>query len=138
VDDAELERGFQLGLGLADAGEDDVLGRHPCSKSHPDLALGDDVGAGAERGEDADHRGVGVGLDGVADARIEPGERLGECGIGAAHRARRIDIDGGADLLRDRAEREVLGVELTVAPGEFGGEGRGRHGGQSLVGYLRG
>ena len=73
---------------LADPGKDDALGRHAGGERAAQLALRDDVGAGAEPGEQAQHGEVGIGLDRIADQRPLGGERLGKArGTGAANAA---------------------------------------------------
>ena len=51
AEDAGVEREGDLARGLADAGEDDALGRHAGGERAAQLALGDHVHAGAEPGE---------------------------------------------------------------------------------------
>ena len=67
--DAGVERGGKLGAGLADAGEDDALGRDAGGKRASQFAFGDHVGTGAEPGEEPQHRQVRIGLHRVADQR---------------------------------------------------------------------
>ena len=76
--DAGVERRCQLAARFADPGEDDPLGRHAGGERAPQFALGDDVGAGAEPGEEAQHGEVRVGLDGIADQRPLRYERVGK------------------------------------------------------------
>ena len=76
--DAGGERMRQLLLRLADAGEDDALGRNPGGKRAGKLALADDVGAGAEAAEKAEHGEMVVRLDRVVDVRGKPGASRAE------------------------------------------------------------
>ena len=67
-----VERECDLRRRLADAGEDDALGRHAGGERAAELALGDDIGAGAEPRQEADHREIRVGLDRIADLGALP------------------------------------------------------------------
>ena len=71
--DAGGKRRLQLAARLADAGKDDALRRHAGGEGAPQFAFRDDVGAGAEPGEQAQHGEVRVGLDGEADQRAGAG-----------------------------------------------------------------
>ena len=57
------------------------------------------------------HGLVGVGLDGVADERVEAGEGLVQHAVVPLQRRRRIAIEGGADLGGDAGEAHILRVE---------------------------
>ena len=63
---------------LADAGEDDALRRHAGGQRAAQFAFRDDVGAGAQLGQQAQHGEVRVRLDREADQR--PG--CGREGVG--------------------------------------------------------
>ena len=114
---------------LADAGEDDLVGRHAGGPGAAQLALGHHVHAGAEAGQGGDHGLVGVGLDGVADQRVEAGERLLQHAVVPLQRRRRVAVEGGADLLGDAREAHVLRVEDAADVAEVvhvsGSAGRG-------------
>ncbi len=112
------ERRFHLRRGLADPGKDDALGRHAGGERAAQLAFRDDVGAGAEAGEQAQHGEVGIGLDRIADERPLGAERAGKAAILSGEGRGRIDIEGRADRRRDASERDLLGVELAAAIGE--------------------
>jgi len=126
--DAGLERRFHLQLGLADAGEHDLARRHARREGAGELAARDDVGTGAEPRQGRDHRLIAVGLERVADRRVDAGEGVGEAAVACLERARRIDPAGRAVRRRDLRQRHVVGVEHAVAIGE----------GAHRVGYRRG
>ena len=67
LQDAEIERQAQFPRGLADPGEDDLLGRDPRGQGPLQLAFGDHVGAAAQGGQGPHQGQVAVGLEGVAD-----------------------------------------------------------------------
>ena len=104
---------------LADAREDDVLGRHARRQRALQLAARDDVGAIALVGQHAQHREVGVGLDriGEMDARATSFSPSRNTARVALEGRARIDIDGRADLVGDARQRHVLGVQHAVAIG---------------------
>ena len=112
--DAGGQREIHLGGRLADAGEQDLRGRDAGGERAAQLALRNDVGAGAELGQRADHRLVGVGLHGVADERVEIGEGLAEDAVVAGKRRGRVAVEGRADGGGDRRDRHVLGVKDAV------------------------
>ena len=68
----------KLARGLADPGEHDLLRRDPGGAGAQQFASGDHVGAGAEPAESRDHRLVGIGLERVADRRVDVGKGAGE------------------------------------------------------------
>src|SRR3546814_11395895 len=68
--DAAVEPLRQLGAGLADAGEDDVLRRHARGERALELAARNDVGAIALPREHAQHAEVGVALDREGDVLL--------------------------------------------------------------------
>ena len=78
LEDAGFKRRPHLIPRLADAGEHDPVRWDAAGQRPAHLALGHDVGSGAELCQRADHREVGVGLQRVADAGICPGEGVGE------------------------------------------------------------
>ena len=71
----------QLGFRLADAGEQDLVRRNAGGQRALQFAAGDHVRAGAEPGQRAQHRLVGVRLHGVADQHLLAGEGVGENAI---------------------------------------------------------
>ena len=101
--DALAQRIGHLGARLADAGEDDLGRRHAGGPRAAQLALGDHVHAGAEPGQGGDHGLVGVGLQRVADQRVEPGEGLLQHPVVPLQRGRGIAIERGADRPRQCA-----------------------------------
>ena len=115
AEDVGGQRGAQLGLGLADAGEQDLLRRNAGGQRALQFAAGDHVGAGAELGQRAQHRLVGIGLHGVADQRLLAGEGLGEHAVVPLQRRGRIAIERRADRLRELDQIDRLGVQHAVA-----------------------
>ena len=81
-----------------------LAGRDAGGQRAAQLAFRDHVGAGAELGQRLQHRLVGIGLHGVADQRVEPGERLGKHGEMARQRRRRIAVERRADRGGDRRQ----------------------------------
>ncbi len=114
AEDALLQRVGHLLARLADTGEDDLVRRHAGGEGAAQLALGDDIHAGAELGERAQHRLVGVGLDGIADERVLPGEGFRQHAVVPLQRRRRIAIEGRAHLGGEARERDILGVQHAV------------------------
>ena len=109
------QRGAQLGLGLADAGEQDFLRRNAGGQRPLQLAAGHHVGAGAEFCQRAQHRLVGVRLHGVAHQRLLAGKSLGEYPVVTLQRRGRIAIERRADRLRQFDQIDRLGVQHAVA-----------------------
>ena len=98
------DAGFQgegdLALGLADPGEHDPIRRNPGGQRPAQLALGDHVGAGAQDGQGAQDRDIGIGLDREGDQRIDQpraGERVAQHGVVPLQGGGRIDIDRRSD-----------------------------------------
>ena len=120
--EASVERGADLGVALADAGEDDVGHRRAGEPGALHLAARDHVHAGAERAQQAAEVEVGAGLDGVVEARSERRERRGEALVGGADRGRRVDVGRCARRLGDRRHRDLVHGEDAGAPadGVFG------------------
>ena len=108
----------ELARGLADAGEHDLLRRDAGGARAQQFAFGDHVGAGAEPGERRDHRLVGVGLERVADERVDVGEGAGEHPVVPLQGRARIAVERGADRLGQRDQIDGLGAEHAVAIGE--------------------
>ena len=116
--DTGLERRFDLLVGLAHPGENDLarIGAH--AKASHQLAARDHIEAGTHRGEQFQHAQVGERLHREADQMIGAGERLVEDPEMAPHGSRAVDVKGSADLKREIGERYVLGVKAIVAVGE--------------------
>ena len=114
AEDALLQRVGHLLARLADAGEDDLVCRHAGGERAPQLALGDDVHAGAKLGERAQHRLVRVGFDGIADERVLPGEGFRQHAVVPLQRRRRIAIERRSHLGGEARERDILGVQHAV------------------------
>jgi hypothetical protein len=115
AEDAFVDGERELGRGLADAGEHDLVGRDAGRARALQFTAGDDVGAGAELRQGAQHGLVRVRLHGVADERIDVGEGAGEYLVVTRQRRRRIAIERRADLGRERVEPDRLGVQRAVA-----------------------
>ena len=116
--DAENVRGqrrAQLGFGLADAGEQDLVRRNAGGQRPLQLAAGHHVGAGAEFCQRAQHRLVGVRLHGVAHQRLLAGEGLAEHPVVALQGGGRIAIERRADRFRQFDKIDRLGVQHAVA-----------------------
>ena len=94
------QRVGHLLAGLADAGKDDAVGRHAGGPRAAQLAFRHHVHAGAEARQRGDHRLVGVGLDGVADQRVEPGEGLLQHAVVPLQRGGAVAVEGRADRAR--------------------------------------
>ena len=101
--------------GLADPGEDDLVGRHAGRQRPAQLALGDHVGAGAQAREAAHHRQIGIGLERVADQRRQVGDGAREGAVGRLQSAAAVAVERRADRRGQRVERDVLGVQPAVA-----------------------
>ena len=111
AEDALLQRIGHLGARLADAGEDDLVGGDAGGAGAAQLALRHHVHAGPEARQRGDDGLVGIGLDGVADQRVETGEGLLQHAVVPLQGRRRVAIEGGADLLghRSRGSRPPRG-----------------------------
>jgi len=105
----------QLGFGLADAGKDDLLRGDAGRERALQFAAGDDVGAGAESRQRAEHRLIGIGLHRVADEDLLAGKGLREHAIVPLQRRRRIAIEGRADGRGESGQIDRLGVQHAVA-----------------------
>ena len=104
------ERQPQFAFALADAREHDAVGRDACRAGAAQLALADDVGAGALGREQPQHREPVVRLHRVMDVRIQAGirQRSREHPATPAHGRRRIDPDRRADAIGDGVERHIV------------------------------
>src|SRR5262249_43261036 len=102
-------------LQLADAGEQDLAWRDSRSQRALQFAAGDDVGAGAELCQRAQHRLVGVRLHGVAHQNLLAGEGVGEDAIMPLQRRGGVAIEGRADAVCDVQQADRLGVQHAVA-----------------------
>ncbi len=118
--DAGGQREFHLVARLADAGEDDARRRDAGGEGAAQFALRDDVGAGAEQRQGADHREVRIGLDGVADRRALIGKGVGEAPILRFERGARIAIERRADGGGDARQGDAIAMQLAAAIGEAG------------------
>ena len=106
-----VDRERELARGLADAGEHDLVRRDAGGAGALELAFGDDVGAGAELRQRAQHRLIGIRLHGVADERLHVGEGVGEHAVVPLQRRGRIAIERRADRVRELGDIDRLGVQ---------------------------
>ena len=111
--DAGVEARGHLGARLADAREDDALARHPGGARAAQLALRDDVHAGAEAREGLQHRLVGIRLDGVADERLAADESLGEDAVMPRQRGGRVAVERRPDRVRQARPRTTSSACMT-------------------------
>ncbi len=118
--DAFVEPERHFGARLADAGEDDLVGRDAGGARAAQLALGDDVHAGAQPRQRRQHRLIGIGLHRVADQRRPVGESRAEDAKMALDR-RRWNSNRTACRPRRAMSRQidVFGVQGAVAIGEM-------------------
>jgi hypothetical protein len=112
--DAVRDRVFELGPGLADAGEDDIGGSETGAERHLDLARRIGVGAAAERAEQAHDRQRRVGFQRVMDCvriavegRVDRRVRLGDG-------SRAVDVDRGADAIDDGGKADAVAGEAVL------------------------
>ena len=83
-EDVVLQAVAHLGVGLADAGEDDLVAACRRPEGAVQLAAAGHVEAGAVLGHQPAEVQVAVGLDAVADQRLDRGEGLLELAAGGA------------------------------------------------------
>ena len=117
-EDAVLKRARHLLLGLAHAGEGDLLRDHADGEHATKLPLRHDVHAGAEAGKRGEHAEIGIRLDRVADLRVKAFEGFAEDAVMPFERRRRIAIEGGADAAGEFGKVDVLGVEDPLPVGK--------------------
>ena len=119
LEDAGGERGADLGLALADAGEDAAGGADAGGLGDMQLPAADHVGADALGAQQAQHGKVVVGLHGVVDRGVEPcpGQGLAQRTRPAAERAGGIDPDRAAHPGRDGGERHFLQAQPVLRMG---------------------
>src|ERR1700758_5278117 len=103
---------LQLGPGLADPREDDPPRRYSGNESAAQLAFGNDIGAGPERGKMAEYGKVRIRLYRVADQGPLGGEGLGKAPVCAGKAGAGIEIKRSADRRRDPRDRDLFGVQL--------------------------
>ena len=114
-EDAGFERGGDLLVGLADAGEHDLARVRADPQASHQLADGDDVEARAHRREQFQDAQVGERLHRVADQMIGAGEGLVENAEVAPESARAINEKGSVNSPRQVGDRHVFGKKLIVA-----------------------
>jgi hypothetical protein len=113
-----VERQFHLGDRLADAREDDLPRIGAGRENALEFTRGNDVEAGAATGKDVQHCQVGVGLDRVADERIETGELVLEFVERAFESVPRIHPAGRSEALGEVDQRHRFGVQNAVSGSE--------------------
>ena len=97
---AERDRAIELLAGLADAGEDDLVGDQAGAQRDLDLAARVGVGRRAEPAQQAHQRQRRVGLERVVDGVRVARERLVETLVGLADGVRVVNVDRRADVGR--------------------------------------
>ena len=122
--DVEAPNALAQGVGhlvacLAHACKDDAIGGHACSARAAELAFRHHVHAGAQTRQGGNDRLVGVGLDGVADEGVEPGECLLEHAVMPLESGGAVAIEGGADFVGNARKTHVLRVEDPAAVAEM-------------------
>ena len=111
-EDAGVESERHLGLGLADAGEGDALGRNVHGKRPAKLAFRHHVHAGSQPRERGEHAEARISLDRVADeSAVHAGERVGKHPVMPLERRGRIAIERGSYRGGEAGKVDLLGVE---------------------------
>ena len=113
--DAVRERKFDFRFGLAHAGKERLGGSAAGGEHARELAARNDIEAGAEPGEQREHRQVRVRLDRVAQHRLAPGQRARELAVRRLDRRARVDVAGRAETPRQVVERRLFGAQHAVA-----------------------
>jgi hypothetical protein len=116
--DAGLHGEGDLGLGLANAREDDAVRRHAGGQGPADLALRHHVSPGAQVRQGSQHRDVRIGLHREGDQRVpKPRAQQGvaQDRVVPLQRGAGIDIDRRADGLRDPRQGNAFAGEFAVA-----------------------
>ena len=83
--------------GFADTGEDDFFRVAACGQRTLQFAAGNDIEAGAASGKDVEQCQAGVGLDGIADERVDAFEFVQIFVQRGFQRGAGINIAGGAE-----------------------------------------
>ena len=109
--DACGDGGLKFFATLADTSEDDVSRIEPRAPGHLDFAAGVRVDLAAYRAQQANHRQRRVGLERVVDRVRVRGERLIDRAVRLADGASAVDVSGGADMLDDRFDADVIARE---------------------------
>ena len=118
AEDVLVESERDLAFRLADTRERDAVARHAGGACAAQFTLRDDVHSRTEARQRGQHRLVGIGLDGVADERVEAGKRIAEDSVVAGDGRGGIAVEGRADGVGDRRQIDVFGVERAVPEGE--------------------
>jgi hypothetical protein len=90
-------------------------GSAPAVQNAPEFALGNDVEAGATARQEVQDGEVGIGLDGIADERIEADQFLLELVQAASMRVPRIDPARRAELGGDVGQWNRFSVQDAVS-----------------------
>src|SRR5207248_4600209 len=118
LQDAGAQRGAQLVLALAHAGEDHSPRVGARAQHAVQLASRDDVESESLLGEQRQESEVSRRLDCVAGQHVEPAERAAEHARVPQESGRRIHVRRRTHLLGDARERNALAVQLAMAPDE--------------------
>ncbi len=130
--DVRRETGIEFLRLLAYARKHDLLRRHAGLQRPGEFAARNHIGARAQTRERCDNGLVGIGLERIADQRIDIGEGRRKDVVVPLKRGSGIAIEGGADRLRNRAHRHVLGEEFAVPVFEMVHGVRSRRGARLL------
>jgi len=112
--DARVDRHADLVVGLADAGVDDLLRVAPRLERAEQLAAGGHVHPAPLLDQHLADVQVGVGLDRVADRRVQRFERIRHLPIVPQQRGLGVNVDGRSHLRRDAGGRDILAVQFAV------------------------
>ena len=113
--DVLVERVFDFFPRFADAGESAFPRIASGFEDAEKFAAGNDIEAGAGLGEQFQDGAIRVRFDRVANEVIERRERRIEPAIVIEDRARAIDIERRAELLRDALEIDLFAIKPAVA-----------------------
>jgi hypothetical protein len=109
---ADFEGAAHVVTGLADAGENDLVGAATRGQYTFQLTTGNDVETGAETGQDIQYTEVGVGFDREADQMRHAGQRIGVGQILRFDVGARVDIGGRAEAVGDGGQRHTFREQL--------------------------
>jgi hypothetical protein len=116
--DTLLQRVLDFRAGLADAGES-AFARVAAGLDHAEeFAGGDDVEARVFRHQQLQHGEIGVRLHGVGDLVVDLAEGGIQAPVVVADRVCRVDVEGGAVLIGEGLEIDVLAVQRAIPVGK--------------------
>ena len=131
--DAGFERGVELPLLLADAGEDGAAESPAGHLAHTrQLAARDDVEARSLGGKQLDDRKRRVGFDGETDGMGHGRERLAKHAQAIQQVLLRVDVERCAVVGGKLGQRYAVAVESSVAVGEWAGRTDGCNSGNGM------